>query len=1477
MTSSKWLWVSFLLVSLLPRALGVGTFIAAPNRVDMVHDGARDVLYITAGGEVLRYGLSANAFLTPFALGGNLAGMDLSPDGNTLVVADQAVAEGSNRVHVIDLPTGAVRRAAFPLAAGEGGTWGVAFGNDGAVLVTSKAGGTGRGPLRRFHPLTGDTLTVATIGDASMVCASGDRATIAVAEGGSILGLVERYGVSTRKLLQSTYAGWINYEAGLNRDGTQLATPTVGGTFFYNLDGAKLVMTNHLGIFNSLHPLGVVYHPRADAVFLSWLGTTEVVACHSVTWAELGRFDLESPSGNPGAQAFVQGRLKTSADGALIFATVEGGIRYFPHQLVIPVIGLNHRLVIASDPPNLGAPFPLSFGTNWIQGEADPLVSNQVAPIVESNGTRFTCGGWTGTGSVPAVGHSNVVTFTLTSVSTLTWRWTTNAHQLSVGTEGAGTLNASNGWIAVNTTVQLLASPAPQYRFDHWMGDLMTNPADANPIVITMDRPRSLTAVFVSDTLPLVVACNPENAGSPGDFAFGTNYVIRGTVVTSSVPAVVEMNGVRYGCAGWSGSGDVPAVGSSTQVVFRVTAPSSLTWNWTPADYQLLVATDGPGSVNLASDWYPAGKLLSLLATADASFRFDHWAGDVPPDIALSNPFFLPMDQPRTVTAFFVPDELPLVIQGDPAAGAPSPLPYGTNSVPRGTRVTNSVALLAQTNGVQYQCRGWRGTGSVPLSGSGTQTVFTVTTNSSLTWQWQPTAYQLRVLLRGSGQVESGSGWYAIRQALTLTPTPAPHYRFDHWSGDVPAAMTNANPLTLAMDQPRNVTAVFVAFESAGRLAWQFGLGNLSGGIYSPDGQSVLTYGGHGAVLWSAADGSVVRTFTDHAARVTSAAFSADGRQLLTGSEDKTAKLWSVADGTVIQTLYGHAWGVLSVAMSPDGAQAVTGGGDWSARLWSLSSGTLIRSWREHTGAVNAVAFSPDGRYVMTGSDDQTLKLWSVTGETSVRTFSGHAHAVSCLAFSPDGTRIVTGSWDRTARLWSVADGAALQVFEPHADIVTSVDYSADGKRVLTGGADNQARLWSVADGTLVTNYLGHTDKIDSVRFAPSGHQLLTASHDQTVRLWSLADGSVARTLEGHSGRILSVAFSADASQILTAGDDKTARAWSLSDGGLRHTFAGHGGIVHGVAISRDAERVFTGSEDRTAKLWSTTNGAVLATLSGDLGVVNCVAFTPDERFVFTGTGMYSRMGSRWSAKGSLLQRYYSTTSPTGSAVTSAAYSPTDSAVLIGYADMTAQLNQGGQIFSGHTNAVSSVAFSPDGSQVLTGSYDQTARLWSLAGAVLRTFAGHGALVSSVAFSPDGALVVTGGGDGTAKIWSADTGTLLQTLRGHLDEVKSVAFSPDGHWLLTGGLDGVAMLWRMTDVPAAPPLSVTAPAWQTNGFRLSIQGAAGSAVTIQASTDLITWQTLRDLPLLTGTNSWLDLEGYLYPQRFYRIQTGNRQ
>jgi hypothetical protein len=71
-----------------------------------------------------------------------------------------------------------------------------------------------------------------------------------------------------------------------------------------------------------------------------------------------------------------------------------------------------------------------------------------------------------------------------------------------------------------------------------------------------------------------------------------------------------------------------------------------------------------------------------------------------------------------------------------------SPDPSGTTSHTPGTSVTASVASpVGGPPGPWYVCTGWTGTGDVPASGTGTTVTFTITKDSTLTWNWKTVDY----------------------------------------------------------------------------------------------------------------------------------------------------------------------------------------------------------------------------------------------------------------------------------------------------------------------------------------------------------------------------------------------------------------------------------------------------------------------------------------------------------------------------------------------------------------------------------------------------------------------------------------------------------------------------------------------------------------------------------------------------------------
>ncbi|MCB0636372.1 MAG: NACHT domain-containing protein, partial [Lewinella sp.] len=99
-----------------------------------------------------------------------------------------------------------------------------------------------------------------------------------------------------------------------------------------------------------------------------------------------------------------------------------------------------------------------------------------------------------------------------------------------------------------------------------------------------------------------------------------------------------------------------------------------------------------------------------------------------------------------------------------------------------------------------------------------------------------------------------------------------------------------------------------------------------------------------------------------HAGSVNSVAYSPDGRCIITGSDDDTAKVWDAQTGACLLTLMGHSQMVLSVAYSPDGRHIITGSWDTTAKVWDARSGDCLLTIKGHQDGVTSTAENRRGR-----------------------------------------------------------------------------------------------------------------------------------------------------------------------------------------------------------------------------------------------------------------------------------------------------------------------------------------------------------------------------------------------------------------------------------------------------------------------------------------------------------------------------------
>jgi WD40 repeat protein len=540
----------------------------------------------------------------------------------------------------------------------------------------------------------------------------------------------------------------------------------------------------------------------------------------------------------------------------------------------------------------------------------------------------------------------------------------------------------------------------------------------------------------------------------------------------------------------------------------------------------------------------------------------------------------------------------------------------------------------------------------------------------------------------------------------------------------------------------------------------------ISAVAFSPGGQAALIWGGTAAQLWKTAGPELTARALPHQGLVRAAAFSPDGRLLVTGSADGTARCWDVAGGEPLGEPLRHEGPVTLVAFSPDGKVFLTGcGHPWTGcRLWSAGSRKALGPPLTHPRGIRAVAFSPDNKFLITGGQDHTARLWDLATAEQRGPSLSHHNSVHAVAVSPDGARVLVGDIDGFARIWQSA-GGKLDATVVEVGNVYDLGFSPGGAAFFISGRDKVIRLYESPRTAGPGPTLPHGSEVAGLTFSPDGGRLVTRSGTATakgeIRLWDVPGG---RPLTGpltHPLGLRAVAFSPDGRLVASASGGEgldaqgrrqskgEVRLWDPSSGQAVGRVMEHATMVRAVAFSPDGRTLAAGCSDHLVRRWDVASGELTGTPFPHAESVSAVAWGPDGQTIVTGCSDYC--ARTWDV---------ATEEPRGYALC-------------------------------HLGAFNAVAVGPVSQIILTASDDGTARLWdAISGQALGPPLRHQGWVLGVAFSPDGRTAWTGSQDASARLWDVATGKPLGPPLPHEGNVYAGCFKADGQALLTANRDG---------------------------------------------------------------------------------------
>jgi dipeptidyl aminopeptidase/acylaminoacyl peptidase len=328
------------------------------------------------------------------------------------------------------------------------------------------------------------------------------------------------------------------------------------------------------------------------------------------------------------------------------------------------------------------------------------------------------------------------------------------------------------------------------------------------------------------------------------------------------------------------------------------------------------------------------------------------------------------------------------------------------------------------------------------------------------------------------------------------------------------------------------------------------------------------------------ATGTPLSSWKNSKVAAVAAAFTPDGKALLTAERKGVLRLWQPRTAQEIRRLGCSSDGVSKMALSADGTRLATVGSvccesiqpsfasNNCMRFWDTASGKEIRQLilkakkkREDDADLNGIGFSPDGKTVWTCEREGLLRAWNWHSGKETRCFADHPGKWGALAFAPDGQSLAVVQSEQIVRVRHPETGRDLIPQIEHRQKIVKVSISRDGRMAATASKDGAICLWELSTGRFLRRLaedtvLGSSFDLSGERtiisfedaISPDGRTLAWAAlGDTALYLTEIASGRVRRSLDGHQNEIKSLVFSTNGHYLVSVSRDATALVWDLT------------------------------------------------------------------------------------------------------------------------------------------------------------------------------------------------------------------------------------------------------------------------------------------------------------------------------------------
>ncbi len=366
-------------------------------------------------------------------------------------------------------------------------------------------------------------------------------------------------------------------------------------------------------------------------------------------------------------------------------------------------------------------------------------------------------------------------------------------YTLSTNTVGQGSVSKNPDKSTYNhgEIVQLIANPSEGWTFNCWSGDIMNS---ANPVNVTMDRDKAVTATFLVNQYSINVSSNPSTGGT----ASGGGTYNHGQAVN-----LVASANTGYEFVNWTEN--AVQVSADTTYSFTATSNRTLVANFRLKTYTITATAGTGGSITPSGNVNVThGSNQTFSIAADSGYEISDVKVDSISVGKVSSYTFNNVTTNHSIQASFSLLPVATYTVTFNVSDVSGPLQGANVSFNGESRQTDSqgravfsevpVGNRAYTvSKIGYE----NSTGSV-----------NVDSDKSVNVSLAKKTYTLSTNAVGQGSVSKNpdKSTYAHGEIVQLTAIPSTGWNFTGWSGDLSGSV---NPANITMDSNKTIMATF--------------------------------------------------------------------------------------------------------------------------------------------------------------------------------------------------------------------------------------------------------------------------------------------------------------------------------------------------------------------------------------------------------------------------------------------------------------------------------------------------------------------------------------------------------------------------------------------------------------------------------------------------------------------------------------------